>query len=643
MAEYKRGGRIRTPHEYIAFLDKSASETSEKEGQGEKLSPSYAAAWLRGNVNTWVSSGAYSFLPISQKGAPGDCEEVSGTRSLEPGERLVVGNAQTLIKLRQGLEGGEHCAPAASSEAETAVTDAPSAGRSSFGAEVSTATVAAQLEMAVEPGTDAAVSTAGLAGTRVAGEAQTPLHSLLSSLARETDGEPLLLVAQELRGLEEPVGSAPSAGARRVSPGAGAAGGRIPRASALRGLSSAAEARSRILGKRGSFFRWLLPTAGLVLLVGFAVVIWPALRGERTPVTEDISEAPEPVTSPTSQAPTETPIRAPGGELPRSLTLSSKWKRTLKGAVTSSPTVAEGRVYFGCRDGNLYCLDSESGEQIWKFGAGAGIGSSPAVANGSVFVGNYDGRLFSVDAASGNKKWEFKTAGKIVSSPCVVSGRVLFGSYDRNLYCLSAHDGKLLWKHETAGIVWSSPTVGKDRVFFGSTDGSFFCLSLDSGRQYWRKVAPGGVYSSPAVEGTVVCFGSIGRAFHFLDVSDGSELFKVNAGGEVRSSPILSEQTAYVAADDGVVTCISVREKGVNWTFEAKREIRSRPFLSDGLLLVTSYDGRLYALEASSGIEIGSFNAGAEIYSSPTVWDDKVYFGTNSGDFYCLQPERPSP
>ena len=63
-------------------------------------------------------------------------------------------------------------------------------------------------------------------------------------------------------------------------------------------------------------------------------------------------------------------------------------------------TVADGRVYAGNWDHNLYCFDAEGNgdgttDLIWSYQTGNRISvSTPAVADGKVYVGSSDGYLF---------------------------------------------------------------------------------------------------------------------------------------------------------------------------------------------------------------------------------------------------------
>jgi outer membrane protein assembly factor BamB len=81
---------------------------------------------------------------------------------------------------------------------------------------------------------------------------------------------------------------------------------------------------------------------------------------------------------------------------------------------------------------------------LWTAATSGNLDSSPAVANGVVFVGSEDHDLYAFDAAgsmqcSGIPKtclplWTGTTADEISGSPAVVDGIVYVGSSDAFLY-----------------------------------------------------------------------------------------------------------------------------------------------------------------------------------------------------------------
>jgi outer membrane protein assembly factor BamB len=66
--------------------------------------------------------------------------------------------------------------------------------------------------------------------------------------------------------------------------------------------------------------------------------------------------------------------------------------------VYSSPAVANGVVYVGSWDYNIYALNARTGALLWKYTTGNQVNSSPAVANGVVYVGSSDYNVYALNA-----------------------------------------------------------------------------------------------------------------------------------------------------------------------------------------------------------------------------------------------------
>jgi len=78
------------------------------------------------------------------------------------------------------------------------------------------------------------------------------------------------------------------------------------------------------------------------------------------------------------------------------------WNYTAEGDVRSALAVADGMVYFGTPDkdnywlythGHVYCIDAMSGSLIWNYTTADWV-NSPAIANGKVFVGSNDKNIY---------------------------------------------------------------------------------------------------------------------------------------------------------------------------------------------------------------------------------------------------------
>ena len=113
-----------------------------------------------------------------------------------------------------------------------------------------------------------------------------------------------------------------------------------------------------------------------------------------------------------------------------------KWNFKSRMPIASSPAVADGTLYFVSSTGSLAAIDVATGQPKWVFAAeyerkfeAKGLHgypsaaqtipdawdvftSSPAVANGKVYFGSGDGNVYAVDAETGLLQWKFATGGR---------------------------------------------------------------------------------------------------------------------------------------------------------------------------------------------------------------------------------------
>ena len=212
--------------------------------------------------------------------------------------------------------------------------------------------------------------------------------------------------------------------------------------------------------------------------------------------------------------------------------LQQAWYFTAGDVVTATPAVADGTVYAGDWSGNVYAVDLESGEELWRYTTAhhatvysGQIIASPAVVEvggrQTVFVAGGK-TMYALDAGTGDEIWthELGTPGdgedptEIQSSPVVVGDMVIFGfdAHDQpglraGVLALDAADGSVVWDfdpdqgEEPSGCVgvWSSPSVDTDRglVFVGtancrsSPDGwnefteAIIAIDLETGEPAW--------------------------------------------------------------------------------------------------------------------------------------------------------------
>ena len=100
---------------------------------------------------------------------------------------------------------------------------------------------------------------------------------------------------------------------------------------------------------------------------------------------------------------------------------------------SGTPAVANGMVY-AVDSGYLCALDAGTGVLLWQSKTVGVYLSSPAVANGVVYVGSPDNNVYAVNASTGAVLWSAVTGSAIYNSPVVVNGMLYIGSTDGYLY-----------------------------------------------------------------------------------------------------------------------------------------------------------------------------------------------------------------
>ena len=90
--------------------------------------------------------------------------------------------------------------------------------------------------------------------------------------------------------------------------------------------------------------------------------------------------------------------------------LSISWKTTLKGTLTQS-VASMGKVFLAKSDAHtVYALNAESGAILWHFTAGGRIDSPPTIKDGMVLFGSKDGYVYCLRASDGELVWRFLAA-----------------------------------------------------------------------------------------------------------------------------------------------------------------------------------------------------------------------------------------
>lgn len=272
--------------------------------------------------------------------------------------------------------------------------------------------------------------------------------------------------------------------------------------------------------------------------------------------------------------------------------LTLKWAFGFEGTTSASgqPTVAGGRVFVGNTNTMFYSLDLATGCTYWTFKADGGVRTAPSIArvdvNGAprhvVMFGDIRANVYGLDAETGQQLWKIKVdnhaMARITGAPTYHGGRLYVpvssveevpGGNEKYPCCtfrgsvvaLDAATGTQVWKSymiteepkivgknrigtpiwKPAGAaIWTSPTldVEKNLVYVATgnaytspaaaTSDAVVALDMGSGKITWvQQATPNDAYLVRCKPGVGNCPEDLGPDFDFGN----SPILRTLAGG----------------------------------------------------------------------------------------------------------------
>jgi outer membrane protein assembly factor BamB len=185
--------------------------------------------------------------------------------------------------------------------------------------------------------------------------------------------------------------------------------------------------------------------------------------------------------------------------------LHKEWEVTFDNSA-SQPVIVGERVWVAEKDAHrIRCLNTADGKEVWRFTAGGRIDSAPTVWNGLVIFGCRDGCAYALRATDGALAWRFRAApdrripsfeqvesvwpvqGSVLVQDGVVyfaAGRSSFLDGGILVYGLEAATGKVLYHHLLEGP-W--PDVTKDTGTPFAMEGALPDLFVSDGKDLYMQ------------------------------------------------------------------------------------------------------------------------------------------------------------
>ncbi len=257
-----------------------------------------------------------------------------------------------------------------------------------------------------------------------------------------------------------------------------------------------------------------------------------------------------------------------------------QWHVSVQDLILAAPVYADGVVYFGTSDGQVYAVDAETGAEKpgWPFRAREAIWASPLVAGGRVYVPSMDHSLYCLEAATGQVVWEFKANGSFAAQPILADGILYVGAFDGRLYAIHADSGQAVegFAFQADNWIWSEALLADGRLYVTALDGRLYALDPATGAvlppyPYDSKEATGQrdlLRAAPVQAGDRILV--VTRSGRVIAVRDGVGQVWWPSGlpqAEILTTPVVAAGRVYLALMNGQVQTLDAETGVPGWFF----------------------------------------------------------------------------
>ena len=155
-----------------------------------------------------------------------------------------------------------------------------------------------------------------------------------------------------------------------------------------------------------------------------------------------------------------------------------RWRLPEDGSwVVSSPAVVDNTVYITTSDSHKFqAVAATTGHLVYSLPYNVASFSSPSIADGRAYFGTFDGQLREVDISRGAYTGQFATDASLANAPRYVDAN---GALKENFWTGDTIDDVILnlrGKEFSMGSILSSPAIADGIVYVGSADGYLYAL-----------------------------------------------------------------------------------------------------------------------------------------------------------------------
>lgn len=317
--------------------------------------------------------------------------------------------------------------------------------------------------------------------------------------------------------------------------------------------------------------------------------------------------------------------RTGSGNIPVRLPLSLLWRYTSDadpGAIFGSPLVVGAgdarRVLFNAGK-NLYCLDAESGENLWTF-KGDSILRAPITllpgSNDTVLTLSSKGTASALRVSDGVAAWTYQADSALRVAPLVVrtvrGDRIILAPNSGTLVALTPQGAvDPAWRvglGAGGAAPTSAPVASADgkRIFVPANDGNLYGIDVRGARVSFAVNLGNNATVTPVSVGNLV-FAAAGNTLVATRVDNGAAAWRSAAAegdfASLSAQPLAQDNgVIYAGTTRGALMALNARDGKLLWqTAIGRASLSGSPLVLRGVVLVGGRDGVFYGVDSAKG------------------------------------------
>lgn len=289
---------------------------------------------------------------------------------------------------------------------------------------------------------------------------------------------------------------------------------------------------------------------------------------------------------------------------------------------TSTPAIDSDRIYIGGLSQQVFAIDIDGNEQ-WAYNTDAAIRSSPVYDSNHVYAATIDGDITCIDAESGSEVWVFATDGTIYSSPLLLDGSVFICAENGSVFAIEIDSGEGDQIISLEESVAASPVSDGDLIYIATEEGTISAIGSSA---EWEESIGDPVTATPAVSNETLYVATEGGNLIAIDTENGSTQWQVTIGSSIENPVAVAGETVVVGTENGRIYGIDTEESEIDWEYTVGTTISAPVSAADDTIYVGSTDGQVLALQTDTEIiaDLADAVASGDTGEARTVVDDHV-------------------